>query len=413
MGKNPESERFDVFLSYDKGSVGDSLAPAFFNNFESAFKARHAKGRNLKFFLDRDDINVGDNWRERLELGLRHCRLVVIMVADGMLQRSVCLKEIQFAQTRIDFALARDLQAPVVLFPVKAYDDSSIFREFSGSDNEKQAKDARFLDDLNNQQKSVVHLLRDTQYQDGTVFFTQDEDSAQYKTALQDLVGKAIACFNEVEDVAESESPDLEEQLNDWFKSVEQEDTIERTAEGGTDPGADRTGDQTAAKRKWMVPGALGASALVVLIALIALPVIPEPIASLSFVKSARCNLLGYDAACPKGPDKPDGNASERVDPEPVKVGWRSAGADGTTLENHTDNPVATYEAPDLSSGKLQPIQPSTVVPAAGTDDLLETATIQGKVWFRYKQVPSDGISADAESTYVYVPKDGLVLNKK
>ncbi|MFK4495317.1 MULTISPECIES: toll/interleukin-1 receptor domain-containing protein [Dermacoccus] len=87
-----------VFLSYarvDDEALG--FAKPMKQMLESRFHA--TTGRTLRVFLDRDDIALGDNWREKLREGVGECMVFLACVSGNYVTSQNCRDEfIEFRQ---------------------------------------------------------------------------------------------------------------------------------------------------------------------------------------------------------------------------------------------------------------------------------------------------------------------------
>lgn len=72
-----------------------------------------------------------------------------------------------------------------------------------------------------------------------------------------------------------------------------------------------------------------------------------------------------------------------RPSPPPPAIDWVQLPA-GTRFANMARDVVASFEAPDRTSGRSLDVRPGEIVPAAGIDDPVWRATVRREPWLRF-----------------------------
>ena len=101
-----------VFISYAKE---DDAAFSFADPLKSTLKQLISglSGRSAEVFLDRDDIPLGENWKERLENGIRSSLVLIAVYTGNYPRREACREEFFLFLEQ-----SRELEVQSLLIPV-------------------------------------------------------------------------------------------------------------------------------------------------------------------------------------------------------------------------------------------------------------------------------------------------------
>jgi methyl-accepting chemotaxis protein len=123
-------------------------------------------GQEIQIFIDRDDIAWGDQWRTRINNALQATTFFIAIVTPRFLQSTECRRELlQFSGEARSLGL-QELLLPVLYAPVASLEEG----ENSGDE--------------------IVALLSRTQRVDWTQLRLLDEQSAEYRQAINRLASR-------------------------------------------------------------------------------------------------------------------------------------------------------------------------------------------------------------------------------
>lgn len=172
-------------------------------------------GEELQLFLDRNDLNWGDEWRARIDGALTETSFFIPIVTPRYFQRSECRKEATAFHSKAKSLGVEELVLPVLYIPVKDFDSSN--------------------------RDEVVALLSRYQYVDWTSLRLAGPSSSEYRRAIHELAQRLASLAtavgaklleNEIKAVQVAEDPgndkgildvmeEIEPLLPDWLEAIE------------------------------------------------------------------------------------------------------------------------------------------------------------------------------------------------
>lgn len=143
-------------------------------------------GQEIEIFVDRSGIAWGDQWRQRINDALQVTTFFIALVTPRYLQSEECRREIlQFASE------AKSLGLQKLLLPV-------LYASVAELDNAKESGD------------EVLGLIAQTQWEDWTSLRLLDEQSTEYRVAVNRLAKRLADISKEIQD----DPPNLPDVLN-------------------------------------------------------------------------------------------------------------------------------------------------------------------------------------------------------
>ena len=160
------SAAFDVFVSYsheDEAKQGGRVL-SFIKSFEDEYSV--VTGEDLRIFVDRDGIEWGDAWRERISKGITEATFFLPVITPKFLLSKECRKEF------LDFAREAELRSlEKLLLPILFVDVPNL---------------------LENSGDQVIAKIARTQYVSWTQNRLKDPNSPEVLQAVNALVLRVI-----------------------------------------------------------------------------------------------------------------------------------------------------------------------------------------------------------------------------
>jgi hypothetical protein len=105
------SYQYDVFFSY-KHTEQSLYWHEKVKDLLQGWLTQELGGINARIFMDREEIKTGQDWKDRLGIGLKHSKCLVPVWSPSYFQSPYCLSEWRAFQQRETIA-ARKLIAPI------------------------------------------------------------------------------------------------------------------------------------------------------------------------------------------------------------------------------------------------------------------------------------------------------------
>ena len=174
-------------------------------------------GEAIDLFLDRDEIEWGDDWRNKINDSLASVAFFIPVITPRYFMRPECRRELQFFARRADKLGIRELVLPLLYVDVPAFNDESV------------------EDDL-------IELVRKFQYMDWRDLRYADISTEAYRRGVSMLADKLVMANKHAETIhvpettlqiekaiqTEEDSPGLidlianaEEALPNWTKTLD------------------------------------------------------------------------------------------------------------------------------------------------------------------------------------------------
>lgn len=129
----PVGYEYDIFLSYKRSKLIDEWVGKFFLRYFPDHLSE-AIGRPARIFWDQDSIDWGEDWKEKIHLGLRTSKILLAVCTPLYFQSEWCVSEWK------TFALRENAFKPKVLrMPIRHSDGE----RFHDDANAKQMIDFR------------------------------------------------------------------------------------------------------------------------------------------------------------------------------------------------------------------------------------------------------------------------------
>jgi hypothetical protein len=176
-------------------------------------------GENINLFLDKDAIEWGERWRDKIDNSLTSVGFFVAVLTPRYFMSAECRRELQFfARRAVDLGI-RDLILPLVYVDIPSLHDQEA------------------TDDL-------VNLVREFQWDDWTEVRFSDLDSGQYRERVSKLAARIVEANRQAEgpqlsdlalqaDTTRDTNPlmGMSEELHDHDNGDEQFGTIDLLAD--------------------------------------------------------------------------------------------------------------------------------------------------------------------------------------
>jgi hypothetical protein len=163
-------------------------------------------GESIELFLDRDNLQWGEAWREKIEKTLAAVAFFIPVLTPRYFQRKECRAELQqFAQKAEKLGVS-ELVMPILYVDVPGMHDPSP------------------ADDL-------MRLVRGFEWEDWTEHRLSDVDSAEYRTGVARLAARLVGANRK----AESGSTPITEELQGEQEAEEQPGWLDQIAGGERD----------------------------------------------------------------------------------------------------------------------------------------------------------------------------------
>ena len=122
---------YDVFLSYKSGKIyGRWVLEVFFDYFKENLE--QSLGRKVNIFIDKSDINDGDDWQARIKRSLLKSRCVVAVLSPLYFQSEWCKRECATMLFREETLGLRDIKNPLGLISAIILHDGDMFPKLIG-----------------------------------------------------------------------------------------------------------------------------------------------------------------------------------------------------------------------------------------------------------------------------------------
>lgn len=131
-------------------------------------------GETIDLFLDRDDIQWGNAWREKIDASLANVVYFVPVITPRYFRRVECRRELQFFANRTQQLGIRDLILPILYIDVPELQHE-------------------------NPNDVLVKLVQDIQWKPWTEWRFTDRDSAAYRSAVDDVARELVTRVAAVE----------------------------------------------------------------------------------------------------------------------------------------------------------------------------------------------------------------------
>ncbi|WP_081903875.1 toll/interleukin-1 receptor domain-containing protein [Microbispora rosea] len=133
-------------------------------------------GNDLTIFVDRTDIAWGDEWRKRINEALQSTTFFIAVITPRYLRSPECRRELLAFVGKAESLGLRELFLPIVYTPI------------------------RQLDEGENSQDEIVTMLSRTQYVDWRKLRLLDEQSAEYRGAVNALASRLVDIAERLEE---------------------------------------------------------------------------------------------------------------------------------------------------------------------------------------------------------------------
>ena len=123
--------QYELFISYahrdNFGNPGDDVSRIQAVKLAIEREYREMTGEEVRIFLDEDAIRTGDDWRQRILLGLRQSKMLLAFVSTNYFKSEYCRLEWEhYIQTELSQALPGDGIAPVYIIRCAEFDELSL-----------------------------------------------------------------------------------------------------------------------------------------------------------------------------------------------------------------------------------------------------------------------------------------------
>lgn len=183
-----------VFISYAKE---DDAAFSFADPLKSTLKQLISglSGRSAEVFLDRDDIPLGENWKERLENGIRSSLVLISVYTGNYPRREACREEFFLFLEQ-----SRELEVQSLLIPVVWLGFESL---------------------LPNGEDEISDYVRAHQAADFKEAWVEGTSSAPFKRNVLKIAERVLQVTAQVEETLAVKELDLVERSTKSFTGVE------------------------------------------------------------------------------------------------------------------------------------------------------------------------------------------------
>ncbi|WP_062443624.1 toll/interleukin-1 receptor domain-containing protein [Herbidospora daliensis] len=124
-------------------------------------------GDDLEIFVDREGIEWGDEWRQRIDQALQSTTFFIPIITTRYLRSHECRRELLRFAGKAESLGVKELFLPIVYAPIRQLD--------TGEDDDE-----------------IVALVRRTHFQDWRELRLLDENSAAYRAAVHALAGRLV-----------------------------------------------------------------------------------------------------------------------------------------------------------------------------------------------------------------------------
>jgi hypothetical protein len=126
-------------------------------------------GEEIELFLDREDLQWGDNWQNKIDENLASVAFFIPVITPRYFTRPECRRELQFFARRADQLGIKELVLPLHYVHTPLLEDNS-------------------------NQDDLVELVRKFQWEDWREIRFMDSNSELYRRRVADLASRLVSC---------------------------------------------------------------------------------------------------------------------------------------------------------------------------------------------------------------------------